>query len=89
LLPRDDRWSALARAALRHDLYAALSEITKAVLRATSSALTVDKRIGEWEDLNAERVSRARATVNEALGCETIDLATLSVALRVLRGLPV
>jgi glutamate dehydrogenase len=89
LLPRDDRWSALARAALRHDLYAALSEITKAVLRATSSALSVDKRIGEWEDLNAERVSRARATVNEALGCETIDLATLSVALRVLRGLPV
>ena len=34
-LPRDDRWSALARAALRHDVYAALSAITSSVLAST------------------------------------------------------
>ena len=38
-LPRDDRWSALARAALRHDVYAALASITLSVLRATDPAL--------------------------------------------------
>ncbi|MGI8762315.1 MAG: NAD-glutamate dehydrogenase, partial [Jatrophihabitantaceae bacterium] len=31
-LPRDDRWSNLARAAVRHDVYAALSAITTSVL---------------------------------------------------------
>ena len=38
-LPRDDRWSALARAALRHDVYAALKAITSAVLRETEDGL--------------------------------------------------
>ena len=37
-LPRDDRWSTLARAALRHDLYAALSTITSAVLTSTTAS---------------------------------------------------
>ncbi|HEY3717260.1 MAG TPA: NAD-glutamate dehydrogenase [Jatrophihabitantaceae bacterium] len=87
-LPRDDRWSALARAALRHDLYAALSTITGAVLRSTDENLTATKRLAQWEKANAERVARARATVTEALGRDTVDLATLSVALRVMRSLP-
>jgi glutamate dehydrogenase len=37
---------------------------------------------------NQERVERARSTVREALDRDVVDLATLSVALRVLRGLP-
>ncbi len=37
---------------------------------------------------NAERVERARSTVRAALDRDVADLATLSVALRVLRGLP-
>ncbi|HZE51013.1 MAG TPA: NAD-glutamate dehydrogenase domain-containing protein, partial [Jatrophihabitantaceae bacterium] len=87
-LPRDDRWSALARAALRHDLYAALSTITSAVLHSTDENLTATRRLAQWEKANAERVARARATVTEALGRDTVDLATLSVALRVMRSLP-
>jgi glutamate dehydrogenase len=87
-LPRDDRWSALARAALRHDLYAALSTITSAVLRSTDENLTAHKRLARWEKANAARVARARATISEALARETVDLATLSVAMRVMRGLP-
>jgi len=88
LLPRDDRWSTLARAAVRHDVYAALSSITSAVLRSTDDTLTGEERIAAWVQANAERVERARATVQAALSREVVDLATLSVALRVMRGLP-
>jgi glutamate dehydrogenase len=87
-LPRDDRWSTLARAALRHDLYAALSTITSAVLTSTDENLSATQRLVRWERANAARVARARATVAEALARDTVDLATLSVALRVMRGLP-
>jgi glutamate dehydrogenase len=87
-LPRDDRWSTLARAALRHDLYAALSMITGAVLHSTDEHASASDRLAQWEKVNAERVARARATVGEALARDTVDLATLSVALRVMRGLP-
>jgi glutamate dehydrogenase len=86
-LPRDDRWSTLARSAARHDVYAALSAITTAVLRSTPDDLGPDERIDAWAGQNVERVERARATVRAALDRETVDLATLSVALRVLRSL--
>ena len=33
-LPREDRWSALARMSLRYDLYSALALLTRAVQRA-------------------------------------------------------
>jgi glutamate dehydrogenase len=87
-LPRDDRWSVLARAAVRHDVYAALSAITSAVLRTTDDSLPGEERIDAWIAMNPERVNRARSTVQAALERETIDLATLSVALRVMRALP-
>ncbi|MDQ6851319.1 MAG: NAD-glutamate dehydrogenase [Actinomycetota bacterium] len=88
LLPRDDRWTTLARAATRHDVYAALSAITTAVLRGTDDSMSADERTSEWTQANAERVDRTRTTVRAALDRETVDLATLSVALRVMRGLP-
>jgi glutamate dehydrogenase len=87
-LPRTDRWTALARAALRHDVYAALSSITSSVLRSTDPSLPGPERTAAWEAANEERVARARATLAEALARDTVDLATLSVALRVMRGLP-
>jgi glutamate dehydrogenase len=87
-LPREDRWAALARAAVRHDVYAALSAITSAVLRSTDDSLPAEERMAAWMTANAERVERARMTVQEALSREAVDLATLSVALRVMRSLP-
>jgi glutamate dehydrogenase len=87
-LPRDDRWSTLARSAARHDVYAVLSAITSAVLRETDDDLDADERIDAWIELHIERVERARSTVRAALDRDVVDLATLSVALRVLRGLP-
>jgi glutamate dehydrogenase len=86
-LPRVDRWTALARAATRHDVYAALKAITSAVLRTTAPGVAAGTRLAQWEQANSERVARARATLAEALGRETVDLATLSVALRVMRSL--
>ena len=86
-LPRDDRWSALARAALRHDVYAALSAITSAVLTSTDPGQPAPDRVAAWKQAKAERVDRALATIGDALQRDHIDLATLSVALRVMRGL--
>jgi len=87
-LPRDDRWSTLARAAMRHDVYAALSSITTSVLRTTDDSLSADERTVLWTKQNVERVDRARTTVRAGLDRDTVDLATLSVALRVMRSLP-
>ncbi|MDQ1734092.1 MAG: glutamate dehydrogenase [Pseudonocardiales bacterium] len=87
-LPRDDRWSALARAAMRHDVYAALAAIATSVLRTTDETLPATERLTAWAAQNPERVQRARSTFAEALSRETVDLATLSVALRIMRTLP-
>jgi glutamate dehydrogenase len=87
-LPRDDRWSALARAAIRHDVYAALAAVTASVLKDTDPSLLATERLANWAAQNPERVERARATFAEALSRDTVDLATLSVVLRVMRGLP-
>ena len=87
-LPRLDRWSALARAATRHDVYAALAAITTSVLNKTDPNLLATERMAQWAKQNPERVERARYTFAEALSRDPIDLATLSVALRVMRSLP-
>ncbi len=87
-LPRDDRWSALARAAIRHDVYAALAAVTTSVLRGTDPALLATERLAIWAEQNPERVERARTTFADALSRDKVDLATLSVVLRVMRGLP-
>jgi glutamate dehydrogenase len=86
-LPRDDRWSALARAAMRHDVYATLTLITTSVLKSTEPGPATE-RIATWAAKNPERVERARSTFAEALSRPTVDLATLSVTLRVMRSLP-
>jgi glutamate dehydrogenase len=54
-LPRTDRWDALARAALRDDLYAALAALTVSVLEvpAAKGAAAAD-RIAAWEAAGGE-----------------------------------
>jgi glutamate dehydrogenase len=85
-LGRPDRWQALARAALRYDLYAALESLTVAVLQATPADDPPLERIVAWEHANASAVSRATQTLEEVRRLEKGDLASLSVALRTLRG---
>jgi glutamate dehydrogenase len=86
-LPRADRWSALARSSLRYDLYAALAGLTSNVLRASAPDDDPAKRIEQWEEQNAEGLSRARGTLDEIVTSEKFDLATMSVALRTIRTL--
>lgn len=86
-LPRGDRWTALARQALRSDLYQAIASLTSTVIDSTDASTPPQQRIQQWEEANAEGVARARATLDEINAVEDPDLATLSVALRVLRNL--
>ncbi|MBB6378786.1 glutamate dehydrogenase [Pseudonocardia eucalypti] len=85
-LERGNRWHALARLALRDDLYGSLRAITLDALRESAPSDSVEKKIAQWERLNASKLSRARAALG-AVGKAQLDLATLSVVSRQLRGL--
>ena len=52
----------LARSAARHDVYAALSAITTAVLRASDDGAAAGRADRRWVAQNVERVERARTT---------------------------
>ena len=84
-LARDDRWKALARAALRYDLYAALESLTVAVLTTTPEG-DPQERVAAWERENAAAVARAVHTLEEIRRLDSPDIASLSVVLRTLRG---
>ncbi|GGG01937.1 NAD-specific glutamate dehydrogenase [Rhodococcoides trifolii] len=79
-LERGDRWHALARLALRDDLYASLRSLTLDVLAGGEPGETPAEMITEWEAGNASRLSRARSALREIGESGTLDLATLSVA---------
>jgi glutamate dehydrogenase len=85
-LPRDDRWDALARGALRDDLYAVLEALTKSVLDSSSAGSTPTDRITAWSEANAESLSRTRTALSGIERLENPGIAALSVALRTLRG---
>jgi glutamate dehydrogenase len=86
-LPRQDRWQALARAALRDDLYSTISDMTTAVLDATDAADSPEARLKDWEARNAEQLGRAKSMFDEVNALEADDMASLSVALRLLRSI--
>ncbi|GAA0924975.1 NAD-glutamate dehydrogenase [Pseudonocardia zijingensis] len=86
-LERGDRWHALARLALRDDLYASLRAITLDALREAGPGTSVERSIALWEKANASRLVRARAALQEVGKAGQLDLATLSVVSRQLRGL--
>ncbi|KWX03473.1 NAD-glutamate dehydrogenase [Carbonactinospora thermoautotrophica] len=84
-LPRTDRWKSTARAALRDDLYAAHAALTFDVLACGGAEATPGERFAAWSKQNATTVTRARQTLADIEASDTWDLATLSVALRVIR----
>jgi glutamate dehydrogenase len=85
-LPRSDRWQTLARAALRDDLNAAQAALTAHILASTEPG-EPDKRIAKWTELNSAAVGRAEQVLDDIVAGEVYDVATLSVALRQIRGL--
>ena len=78
---------ALARSALRYDLYAALAGLTRTCSRRRRRPTRPSERIDAWEQQNAEGVARAAGDPGRDRGLDTFDLATLSVALRTIRTL--
>lgn len=85
-LERGNRWHALARLALRDDLYSSMRSITLEALRQSDPDDSVDGRIAQWEQANSSRLARARGTLDEIESTGRFDLATLSVAVRQIRG---
>ena len=86
-LPRDDRWHALARLAIRDDIYGSLRALCFDVLAAGEPDESGPDKITEWEHGNGSRVQRARRTLAEIYAGDARDLATLSVAARQIRSM--
>ena len=88
-LPREDRWSTMARAALRDDLYAAHASLTQDVLGVSGSGIqrTPEERLAAWTSGNEAAVAMARQMLGEIWESERFTFTTLSVALRAIRTL--
>ena len=86
-LPRDDRWHALARLAIRDDIYVSLRALCFDVVASGEPGETGEEKIAEWEHSNGSRVQRAHRTLTEIYASDALDLATLSVAARQIRSM--
>jgi glutamate dehydrogenase len=87
-LPREDRWSAMSRSALRDDLYGAHAALTRDVLAGGDpSGAEAGDLVAQWEQRNSDAVSRAAATLAEIWESDRFTFTTLSVAVRVIRTL--
>jgi glutamate dehydrogenase len=85
-LPREDRWQAMARAALRDDLYAIHRDLTAEVLRTGPRLEGPDERVNGWVEAHADS-DRCLQTLADISAGRTFDLTTLSVAVREVREL--
>ncbi|MGV9411257.1 NAD-glutamate dehydrogenase [Nocardia sp. NPDC003693] len=86
-LDRGDRWRTLARLAVRDDLYDSLRVLTLDVLNTTGVEDDPVSKISYWESINRARVARARSALSAVFREEALDIATLSVAARQVRGM--
>jgi glutamate dehydrogenase len=85
-LPRDDRWRALARAALRDDLYGLHRALTARVLSGAGRVDDPAELVSGWIEANpaAERCLETLADIRVG---RTYDMTTLPVAVREVRNL--
>jgi len=91
-LPRRDRWQTMARAALRDDLQQVHAGLTAKVVEdlAAGDGIRPDdaeEQVSEWAEARGKPLKRGRATLREICREDSPDLARMSVALRVARGL--
>jgi glutamate dehydrogenase len=85
-LPRHDRWSGLARAALRDDLNSLHRELTAEVVQTGDGGQDVDERVNAWVERNPS-AERYLATLADVRLGRTFDLTTLPVVVREVRSL--
>ena len=86
-LPRENRWQALSRAALRDDLYAQLSALTSDALRLDAGEATPAGRIDAWLEQNRIPVARCRQILGDLESAGRTDFTMLSVAMGEIRAL--
>jgi glutamate dehydrogenase len=85
-LTRDDRWRALARAALRDDLYSLHRELTAEVIRSGDPSRDADDLVTVWIERHPESERTLQTLADIRVG-RTFDLTTLPVAVREVRNL--
>ena len=86
-LPRNDRWSALARGAIRDDIYGVMRDLTRTVAARTTPGSQSVERVQDWMAENREALARANQVLGTVNELDAPGLAPLSVALRTLRAL--
>ena len=86
-LPRDNRWQALSRAALRDDLHAQLSALTLDSLRLDAGEAAPSERVEAWLGQNRIPVARCRQILGDLAGAGHTDFTMLSVAMGEIRTL--
>ncbi|WP_110181965.1 NAD-glutamate dehydrogenase [Nocardioides solisilvae] len=84
-LPRADRWQTMARAALRDDLFSVHGALTAEALAAAEGS--PQERVAAWEARHPDLVRDSVQVLEEIVLDDEADLARMSVALRVVRGL--
>ena len=85
-LPRANRWQALARSALRDDLYSLHRALAQDVVES-AGADSAETAVDAWLHANAGAVERSRAMLGDIRATRIYDLTTLPVALREVRNL--
>jgi glutamate dehydrogenase len=85
-LPRTTRWEAMARAALRDDVYTEHASLTAEVLKAQDDPAPRE-RLESWLTRNAAAVERCLQVLADIRTTAAPDLARLSVAVREIRNL--
>jgi glutamate dehydrogenase len=75
-----ERWTSLARLALRNDVYGAMRLLCVDVLSGSCSAESAVEKIADWENTNAARLVRARAILAETFTVTPTSIAALTVA---------
>ena len=70
-LPRMSRWDALARGAMRDDLYSAVESLARSVLSATDPEASVHERLTAWREANAPALHRANVALEGVREMET------------------
>ena len=86
-LPRANRWQALARAALRDDLYSLHRALTQEVLGAGAPGAESSIAIEAWSRRNGAAIERCLGMLADIKASRMYDTTTLPVALREVRNL--
>ena len=86
-LPRDNRWTALSRSALRDELYRTHRELTCVILQTNTTVLEPKAQLEAWMARKAVCIERCLRVLSDISRIEKPDLSMLSVALREIRNL--